>query len=205
LTALEALAPEDSAALLLFSDRLNLRVRPTRDRAAVRQPLERAVSQTRALTARWDATMAGASLLANESGRPVLMVVTDGCDNASWLSVDRAVQWLARSDVTVDYLYYGRGRRGPVLNWEGGDSCLGPTFLEKATEATGGRIFQTDHRDLTKLLQDRVKTLRSGYLLTYTPTGVKTGDGWHKIEVTLRKGVRGRVTTRPGYPSGAGS
>lgn len=39
---------------------------------------------------------------------------------------------------------------------------------------------------------------RQRYLLSFTPTGVKTGDGWHRIEVKLRKRP-GTVVAREGY------
>jgi hypothetical protein len=40
---------------------------------------------------------------------------------------------------------------------------------------------------------------RQRYLLTFTPEGVSTNDGWHTLEVKLKRGLKGRVHARRGY------
>lgn len=204
---LDALLPADTVALLTFSDRLNVRLPATRDHARVWTTLDRAQSEIRTRTALWDAMLAGAGLVARQAGRPVLMMVTDGCENASWITPAQATTWLGRSDLTVDMLWFGITRRkggSRPFNITNGDGCRGRLEFGDAAKATGGEMFQTDRRDLAKVLTARVAALRSGYFLTYTPTGVKQDDGWHKVEVRLQ-GVRGRATTRDGYYAGGGS
>lgn len=200
---LDALESRDTVALLTFTDRLNHQLPAGSDPAAVRAVLAQLVGEPMARTALWDAMSAGASLVADAPGRPVVAVVSDGCDNASWLTPTQATTWLGRSEVTVDLLSWGLSRRArqPRLVFTGSDVCFGPLEWGDVAKATGGEMFQTDRPDLAKMIAARASALRSGYFITYTPTGVKQDDGWHKVEVRLQ-GVRGRVTTRDGYYAG---
>jgi Ca-activated chloride channel family protein len=201
LTMLDALSDDDMAGILTFTDRLNRRIAPSRHKMPLRTVLTQTASEPRTGTALRDAILAGASMVARQPGRPVVVVLSDGCDNASWTSHARATEWLGRSDVTVDLLSFGivRRNREPSLTFSGGDTCYGRLDWDKTAEATGGRMFQTDRRDLSRALTDRVAERRSAYYVTYTPVGVTTNDGWHKVEVRLRGGARGGVTSRPGY------
>ena len=47
-------------------------------------------------------------------------------------------------------------------------------------------------------LEGVLKEFRSRYLLAFTPTGVRSDDGWHELKVRL-KGRPGKVKARPGY------
>lgn len=155
-----------------------------------------------AKTAVWDAVVATSAAHAGATSVPHMMVFTDGCDNNSWMTPQQAGEWLGRLDVSLDLIWTGsspRERSGLDL-WA--DICHGPIRLEQATSRIGGQIFRTADRNNTERIGARLTALRSGYLLTYTPTGVKQGDGWHRIDVRLQKGARGRVSAREGYFSG---
>jgi len=66
--------------------------------------------------------------------------------------------------------------------------------------ATGGEWFDAA-TDLAGPLAKHVADLRASYVLTFTPKGVKRGDGWHTVTVRL-KGAKGKVVARPGYYAG---
>lgn len=59
-------------------------------------------------------------------------------------------------------------------------------------------MLDSTRTGLAQTLARRVDDERSGYLLVYTARGVKTGDGWHRIDVRLRN-RSSRVQARSGY------
>ena len=43
-----------------------------------------------------------------------------------------------------------------------------------------------------------IEDIESRYLLSYQPKGVPT-EGWHPLEVKLKKSKKGTIRARPGY------
>jgi hypothetical protein len=101
-----ALAPPgDEVALLTFGDRLTFSVAPTTDLRAVTAALEAPVTTTAAVRSMvWDATLAGAAVAAGRSGQPLVVLLSDGTDNASWRSQDAAIASLRDLRVPVDLI-----------------------------------------------------------------------------------------------------
>lgn len=201
---LQLLREDDRAAVYAFAESPVL-IQPLR---TVRDELVSAVKGISGLptakTALWDAVVATSAAHAGSTGVPHMMAFTDGCDNSSWVTPQQVGEWLGRLDVSFDLVWTGSSpsERGGLDLWA--DVCHGPIRLEQATSRNGGHIFRTADRNVADRIDARLTALRSGYLLTYTPTGVKQGDGWHRIDVRLQNGARGRVTARPGYFSGGG-
>ena len=44
-----------------------------------------------------------------------------------------------------------------------------------------------------------LQEFRQRYIIAFAPEGVGKGDGWHTLEVRLRKTVKGEVHSRAGY------
>lgn len=156
-------------------------------------------------TALWDTVAAVSATQVSAEGRAYVLVLTDGCDNASWLTPVTIARWLGRTDVTVDIVWYGSSREEFGAVRVARDGCWGPLRLDEAIEQTEGRVFRTADRNLVRDLTQRIAELRASYLLSFTPTGVKRDDGWHQLDVSLQNGARGRVTAREGYYAGGGS
>lgn len=190
----KSLRPEDTAALMTFSEPVRLAVKSTRDRV----PL---VSALTGLTADGSTSVNDAMFLAlqlrpTEAGesRPVLLLFSDGRDTSSWLRSDHVIEATKRSGMVVHVVELVAdqwiGMRGAELRPS--------TFLGTLADTGGGRRwFAKSSRDLRELFGKALNELRARYLLTYSPKGVSR-EGWHDVKVTL-KDTRGEVTARPGY------
>jgi hypothetical protein len=85
-------------------------------------------------------------------------------------------------------------------NWVESDIAYGDVAVEGLTKPTGGLVFDASGKDLGERLLRRIEEIRSSYVLTFIPTGVKQGDGYHKLNVKLKGGSDvGTIQTRAGY------
>lgn len=182
---LEALAPDDQAALLTFSHAVVQGAPLTRDLAPVRGALLRTAPAGQ--TALVDATFTGMMVGESDAGRSLLIVFSDGVDTSSWLSADAVLQAAKRSDVVI----YGVSAGAP----------RGADFLADITELSGGRFLKVEStRDLGAVFLSVLQEFRQRYLVSYSPQGVPR-DGWHRLEVRV-KGRGLTVKARPGYLAG---
>jgi VWFA-related protein len=217
LAFLTALAPGDRAALVTFSQEVVVPQSLTADLSAVRK----AVTEMRAAgtTALYDATYVALHLRIPDQTRGVAVVLTDGADNASWLTADRVGQATEHSDVVV----YGIAAHEAVPTARipeamstprtlgmarGGAAVLEAAapppisglpqyrFLERLAATSGGRLFDASFAALHETFAGVLKDIRARYLLTYYPSNPT--PGWHALEVKLTRG-RANVTARRGY------
>ena len=207
---LRALGTQDRAALVAVGDRIVPLVPLTKDVAAWREGLERLqVVPARVVPlftdgrgtitfahetdgrmpqlSLWDGAMASASLVARDPGRPLVVVVSDGVDDASWLSRDTVSRALAELGIAVDFVQTPRHR-----------FHYGVAVPEGLAKNTGGVVYKTDDSKLAEKFKARLDYLRQSYVLTYEPRGVGTNDGWHDVVVKV-KGRNPTVKARPGY------
>jgi Ca-activated chloride channel family protein len=175
---------DDRATLLAFAQ--DLREHPLRDPAAVDRALASLVPAGR--TALRDALYA-ALVLSSPGRRAVVVALTDGWDNASWVGEDDVAQAALASNATL-HLVVGTApgaREAPEV-----------AALRRIAEQTGGRLWRArDFAGVAPALQAIVEGLRHQYLLRYEPTGV-SGPGAHEIDLRLR-GAKGQVQARRGY------
>jgi VWFA-related protein len=189
----ESSHPDDE----MFTINFNERVWPglpdgqafTSDRAELTRALNRAGAIGR--TALFDALdVALRQLDAGECQKKVLIVVSDGGDNASRATFDRVLDTALGMDaiiytVRVDDEYDGEGD---------------PDVLRKMASATGGEAFFPRRPDrATGVLQRIAKEIRSGYTLGYVPTSLR--EGYHPVRVDVKTpdGRKLRVRARAGY------
>ncbi|MGE3490250.1 MAG: VWA domain-containing protein [Vicinamibacterales bacterium] len=186
----EVLKPEDSVAVLAFSEAAQLAVSATRDRPTVLKALGGLKAE--GATALYDALFLALQLRDDTAdGRSIALVFSDGRDTASWLSEANVIEAARRSGVVVQVVELATSGQRPSRS---GASRA----LERLADAGGGRRWSaSSSRDLRELFVRVLEELRSRYLLTYYPTGVAR-EGWHDVKVTL-KGARGDVIARPGY------
>lgn len=186
----------DQTALLTFADRLSLVVPLTKDLATVQDaivgpgaPIPGSVPRSTV----WDAVFAAASVVARGQERPIVILLSDGMDNASWLEKKGVIDELRGSGINVDFV------RVPTRRDEPNDG-FGPgrQTPQDVAEGTGGVTYDASDAKLTEKLRARFQQLRQEYVLTYVPRGVKTDDGWHTVKVRVRRpGVK--VQARAGY------
>ena len=184
---LNALAPRDAISVLTFNQRVVLRANAEHDRVAVERAIDSLDAGGR--TALCDAVYAGLSLVAPDTGRSLLLLFSDGGDNASFLSRDAVMASVKHSMATIYTVGVRGGERGMV--WPG-------LLWDLADSGGGSLLWADDDSRLPAVFMTVLNEFRSRYLLSYTPTGVKRDDGWHKITVTL-KTRPGKVKARPGY------
>jgi VWFA-related protein len=196
-TFLAGLRDQDQATLVAFSHELRVAVPHASDRAAVRRALDGLGAGGG--TALWDALYAGLTLPA--SGRPMVVVFTDGEDNMSWLSAERVRAVAEESEALVHvvaivpppeeaFTLDGRARRAGE-----------PAFLRSLrgiAEVTGGRLWPVGaSAELERTFVRILAEMQSRYLLSYEPAGVER-EGRHRLQVRV-KGHRGSVRSRRGY------
>ena len=155
--------------------------------------LESAVTSVRAdgLTALYDGVMAGLDHLAKGSrARKVLVVISDGGDNASDATLDRV---LARARDSNAAIY-------TIGIYDDDDTDKNPGVLKSLARTTGGeRYLPRSPGDLLRACDRIARDIRGGYTIGYVPPA---HDGvYHriKVEIDASSARRLNVRTRPGY------
>lgn len=191
----KSLRPEDTTALITFSEPVTLALKMTQDRQSL-------FAAVKGLTADGATSLNDALFLAfqlrpatADESRSVLLVFSDGRDTSSWLSGAHALEAAKRSGMIVHIVELVQDQgAGAFASLRGVPS----TFLARLADIGGGRRWYAKSTgDLRGLFGRALNELRARYLLTYSPQGVSR-EGWHDVKVTL-KGARGDVTARPGY------
>jgi VWFA-related protein len=126
--------------------------------------------------------------LKKETGRKVLVVISDGDDNASRLRKEVAIEAAQRHDVLI----FGIGVK----------SDFGTNFgvLKKMAEETGGNFFSPRARfdEIQAAFRSIQEDLKGQYSLGYVSTNKRRDGSFRNIEIRSKtSGVR--VRTRKGY------
>jgi VWFA-related protein len=184
----------DRAAVLAFNQSVQLLCPPTSDVASARHSL----SGLHGLgtTALFDAIGSAVFLLRQGATRPVLIVLTDGLDNSSWLSAEQVSDVLGRAEVVVYIVSPGEPARPEPADRES------QATLERLAAQSGGSVLVATASGLRSAFRHVLEEFRTRYLLSFVPTGVAAGDGWHSLQVRVKSGAA-KVTARPRYYSGA--
>ncbi len=187
LRLISQLRAEDSVAVYSFSDSVRESQPFTTDKAAAK----RAVLHTQAFgdTALYDALARVGQDLSGRAGKKVIVLFTDGKDNASTLNQDAAIQRAKANGVPIYTIAQGEaiGHRDLLAQLEGISKATGGQAfaIEKPSEI--GRVFDKVSEDLTH-----------GYLLSFQPP-VAENASYRPIQVTV-SGPRGlKVRAREGY------
>jgi VWFA-related protein len=194
---LRGLKSGDKAALIVVSDRVRLVSALTSDVTSVREAIVRSASVANLIEGEigrsvlWDGVLAGASLVADDEGRPHVVLVSDGMDNASWLPRTAVADVIAKQGIWVDLIKLPS--RPDTLD----PYAPGAQYPDEISKTSGGMISDVRDRGLVQTYERRFNDLRQTYVLTYVPRGVDR-SGWHPIEITVR-GRRAIIKARPGY------
>jgi VWFA-related protein len=181
------LRPTDSVAVYSFAGSVT-EVQPfTSDKEAAK----RAILKTHAegITALYDALVRVNHDLSARGGKKVIIVFTDGSDNASMLTANTAIDRAKARGIPIYTIAEGEAIEQPHLMAE----------LNKMSQSTGGAQFLIRKLSEIGTVFDKVsQDLMHGYLVAFQPSPGENRS-WHKIEVVL-SGARGlQVRAREGF------
>jgi len=182
-----------------FNERVSLGLPPDQPFSSNGVELEEALNGVPAqgMTALYDAIEAGLQhLKQGKRDKKVLIVVSDGGDNASRRRLDQVLQDAARSDAII----YTIG----VFDED--DADRNPGVLRRIARATGGQaFFPPTSADVTPVCERIAADIRRQYTIGYSPTNSKLDDTYRTIRVTATTphGRRVFVRARSGYIAAA--
>jgi Ca-activated chloride channel family protein len=180
---IDELKPGESAALVTFAGRVMVPTAFTTDTARLRA-LVRAPAPS-GDTALRDAAHVAMLLGTTAPGRPLVILLSDGDDTASFLSAAAVLETAQRTGAVVSVVKIGR------------DSEL----LKELTAVTGGALVKEQSLDrVAERFSELLDSFRNRYLLSFTPTD-RGRPGWHRLSVRVKGGDE--VRARTGYWSGS--
>ncbi len=197
------LETKDEAALVRFSHRVSVDSELGRDPTL----LHRAIDQPTygGFTAIFDALYVAFLNVEGTEGRPLLLLFTDGDDNASWLEEQEILE-MARTSEAIVYVVRVDSGSGvyfqPVAGQKFVDNETAQAkMLRRLSEATGGRVLSVgSFASLEDTFIDILKEVQNRYVLYFEPRDVPD-SGWHELEVKL-KNKKGDIRSRAGYDAG---
>jgi VWFA-related protein len=130
--------------------------------------------------------------LRSEVGRKAMIILTDGEDQGSQMSIRDAVEAAQKADAMVYVLLIAdRGFYGGTF---GGDR-----EMRKLCEETGGRMIEVGNKmdKLQQAFNQISQELRSQYNIGYTPTNSKRDGTFRKVDIRTKQGYK--VQARRGY------
>ncbi len=198
LDLIEASNPQDEAFVVNFSDEAFIDQEFTSDVSKLRDGLSHI--ESRGGTALYDAIVASADKLVADGKRPkqVLIIITDGEDNASTLSLEqtiRRVQQLSGPVIyTIGLLFGDEMTHSEVRHAR--------RALEMLSGETGGiAFFPKSIEQVDEIAAEVARDIRSQYTIGYHSSKSPTDLGFRRVQVIAQAQGMGKleVRTRTGY------
>jgi VWFA-related protein len=215
----QVLTPKDEAFLISFDVNVNLLTDYTDNAREIKRAMDQATINTASSSAGvpgigggpfptsnprgtllFDAVyLAANDKLRPETGRKILVLLTDGGDQGSQVKLKDAIEAAQKANAIVyviliaDRAYH----MGDVFDTSVSD-------MNQLAQQTGGRVINVGHsgQRLEQAFDQIQDELRTQYLLSYTPQN-KTADGkFRKINIDCGKGLD--IQARKGYYAIAG-
>jgi len=154
--------------------------------------------------------LASDEIMRKQEGRKALVLITDGVDTGSKVSLDRAIETAQKANTLVYSILYadpeayahpGYGGMGrPHGGWGGGgmgrypggggypqqtEHPDGKKVLQRLSKETGGRFFEVSKKEpISQIYSQIEEELRNQYNLGYTPDKAAASPGYHKLSLT---------------------
>lgn len=193
LAMVRASNPQDEVFIVNFNDEAFLDVPFTNDIKKMEQGLTRIDS--RGGTAMRDAIGMSLDYIKKDGKRDkkVLLVITDGNDNASGTSLEKIVARSNQSDVLVYAI-------GLFTEEEKREAAKARRALNELTTATGGLAFYPKEvAEVQSLAVEVAHDIRNQYTIAYTPTIQALDGSYRQIRVLVDAPGKPVVRTRTGY------
>jgi Ca-activated chloride channel homolog len=195
LDLVKASNPQDETFVINFSDQAYL----DQDFTSDLDKLENGLSHLSLSggTALYDTVVTAADKMERSATRPrkVLIVITDGDDNSSKLTLDKAIH---RVQDTQGPIIYSIG-----LMFGGGESRHAKRDLQALSSETGGiAFFPGSLKDIDSVAAEVARDIRNQYAIAYHSPQASVG-GYHTVKVEAHAQGPGKLTvySRSGYLS----
>jgi VWFA-related protein len=146
------------------------------------------------------ALLASDELMRNQAGRKALIILSDGVDTGSKVSVNEAIESAQRTETLIySILFYddqaygqqsgpmlgGRRRGGPPMRIPVQSHPDGKKILQRMSRETGGGFFEVSKKVPIEETFERIQEeLRSQYSIGFTSDTPNAGSGFRSIRLT---------------------
>jgi Ca-activated chloride channel family protein len=205
LTFVKTSNPQDQVFVVNFNDVYYLDT--PGDFAANMDDLKSALDKidSRGGTALRDAVYASLDhLKLGNRDKKVLLVITDGEDNASHYSVQELLRYAQKSNAVIYTIgLLGSEEPGGLFKIHGGAAHRAAKFLKMLSEATGGQAYFPKSLDQVEGTCTQIaRDIRNQYTLAYYPTNAKKDGTFRALRVEAflpHSHTKLTVRTKPGY------
>jgi Ca-activated chloride channel homolog len=184
---------QDEVFVVNFNDEAYLDTDFTSDIKLMEQGLTKIDS--RGGTAMRDAMRMSIDHLRDKARRDkkVILVITDGNDNASLVSLQALVRQAQQDDVLIYAI-------GLLTEEEKKDANAAKRALNLLVESTGGLAFYPkDVSEVEKIAHEVAHDIRNQYTITYSPTNQTLDGSFRQIKVAVKSTANATARTRLGY------
>ena len=184
---------QDEVFVVNFNDEAYLDTDFTSDIKLMEQGLTKIDS--RGGTAMRDAIRMSIDHLRDKARRDkkVILVITDGNDNASVVSLQALVRQAQQDDVLIYTI-------GLLSEEEKKEANAAKRALNLLVESTGGLAFYPkDVSEVEKIAHEVAHDIRNQYTITYSPTNQTLDGSFRQIKVAVKSAGTATARTRLGY------
>ena len=197
LALVKASNPEDEVFIVNFNDEAFLDNPHGKDFTNDIQEMEDALTRidSRGGTAMRDAIRMSIDHVKEKAhkDKKVLVVVTDGNDNSSVVSLEDLVKAAQQSEVLIYSV-------GLLTDEERREAKRAQKALEALGEATGGEtFFPRDVSEVERIATQVAHDIRNQYTIAYTPLNQAMDGSFRQIKVTVKAAGNPTVRARSGY------
>lgn len=194
LTLVKSSNPQDEAFVVNFNDEAYL---DTPDLTSDIKVLEQALTKINAKggTAMRDALRMSMEELRKKAKRDkkVLLIVTDGNDNASTETLEAVVRDAQQSDVLIYAI-------GLLSQEERKEARAAKRALDLLVTSTGGQVFYPNSvTEVEGIAKEVARDIRSQYTIAYTPSNSVLDGTFRSIKVVVKGRNNPIARTRMGY------
>ena len=193
LDMVKASNPQDEVFIVNFNDEAWLDVPLTSDIKAMQEGVARIDS--RGGTAMRDAISMSIDYLKKEGKRQkkVLLVITDGNDNASTMNLEKLVSRAQQNEILLFSI-------GLLNEEERREARIAKRALDTLARESGGLAFYPKSpADVDQITLQVAHEIRNQYTLAYSPTVQEMDGSFRQIKVTVNGPGHPQVRTRTGY------
>jgi len=197
LALVKASNPEDEVFIVNFNDEAFLDNPHGKDFTSDIKEMEDALTRidSRGGTAMRDAIRMSIDHVKEKAhkDKKVLVVVTDGNDNSSVVSLEDLVKAAQQSEVLIYAV-------GLLSDEERREAKRAQKALEALAEATGGEtFFPRDVSEVERIATQVAHDIRNQYTIAYTPLNQAMDGSFRQIKVTVKAAGNPTVRARSGY------